>query len=155
MTENDPVLQGQLALLRGMYEKGRLDETAYRTELQALGVDPSTIFPFTPVPPPLPELRQRLDRLDDPQIEALALDQFPDVKGKFSTGMQRDAKVNLLLDYVRRNPEAAPALIHWLDNQPVTCDPADALACYLNHVVEANRRLQLQGIRSASGLVSI
>ncbi len=34
-------------------------------------------------------------------------------------------------------------------------DPADALACYLNHVIEENSRLQLQGIRSASGLVSI
>jgi formylglycine-generating enzyme required for sulfatase activity len=34
-------------------------------------------------------------------------------------------------------------------------DPADALACYLAHVVEENARLPLQGIRSASGLVSI
>ncbi|MBN1954409.1 MAG: SUMF1/EgtB/PvdO family nonheme iron enzyme [Anaerolineae bacterium] len=31
----------------------------------------------------------------------------------------------------------------------------EALACYLDHVVEANRRLPLQGIRSATGLVSI
>ena len=38
--------------------------------------------------------------------------------------------------------------------QPV-CDPADALACYLAHVIDDNARLQLQGIRSASGLVSI
>jgi hypothetical protein len=36
-----------------------------------------------------------------------------------------------------------------------TCDPDDALACYLTHVIETNRRLPLQGIRSASGLVSI
>ncbi len=35
------------------------------------------------------------------------------------------------------------------------CDPADALACYLTRVIEENDRLQLQGIRSASGLVSI
>jgi len=40
------------------------------------------------------------------------------------------------------------------NEQPV-CDPADALACYLAHVIEQNSRLQLQGIRSASGLVSI
>ncbi|OQA20201.1 MAG: Serine/threonine-protein kinase pkn1 [Chloroflexi bacterium ADurb.Bin360] len=36
-----------------------------------------------------------------------------------------------------------------------TCDPAKALACYLTHVIEKNSHLQLQGIRSASGLVSI
>ena len=37
----------------------------------------------------------------------------------------------------------------------VACDPTDALPCYLTHVIESNSRLQLQGIRSASGLVSI
>ena len=40
--------------------------------------------------------------------------------------------------------------------QEAVCpDPADALACYLSRVIEENSRLQLQGIRSASGLVSI
>ncbi|HOU13056.1 MAG TPA: SUMF1/EgtB/PvdO family nonheme iron enzyme [Anaerolineae bacterium] len=34
-------------------------------------------------------------------------------------------------------------------------DPADVLACYLKRVIDENGRLQLQGIRSASGLVSI
>ncbi|MCI0520889.1 MAG: SUMF1/EgtB/PvdO family nonheme iron enzyme [Chloroflexi bacterium] len=34
-------------------------------------------------------------------------------------------------------------------------DPADALGCYLARVIEENARLQLQGIRSATGLVSI
>ena len=41
-------------------------------------------------------------------------------------------------------PAASPAL-----------DDATALKQYLTHVIEANRRLQLQGIRSSSGLVSI
>ena len=36
-----------------------------------------------------------------------------------------------------------------------TLDDAAALQHYLTHVVEANRRLQLQGIRSSSGLVNI
>ena len=43
-------------------------------------------------------------------------------------------------------------------NGPPDAVPLDgdvALARYLNHVIEANRRLELQGIRSASGLVSI
>ncbi len=34
-------------------------------------------------------------------------------------------------------------------------DPAAALTCYLTHVIAENSRLQLQGIRSATGLVSI
>jgi formylglycine-generating enzyme required for sulfatase activity len=39
--------------------------------------------------------------------------------------------------------------------QPATLDEATALAHYLRHVIESNRRLQLQGIRSAGQLVSI
>ncbi len=39
--------------------------------------------------------------------------------------------------------------------EPICPDPTDALACYLKHVIDENSRLQLQGIRSASGLVSI
>lgn len=38
---------------------------------------------------------------------------------------------------------------------PPMLDDATALKQYLTHVIEANRRLQLQGIRSSSGLVSI
>ena len=106
-------------------------------------------------PPDFSALRTRLNRLDDPQIEALAIECFPEVKAKFSDGMRRDTKVNLLLDHCRRNPETISVLENWLDRQPATCDTQDALACYLNRVIEENSRLQLQGIRSASGLVSI
>lgn len=106
-------------------------------------------------PPDFSDLRARLNRLDDPQIDALAIERLPDVKAKFSDGMRRDAKINLILDHCRRNPEAIPILENWLKRQSATRDPADALACYLTHVIDDNSRLQLQGIRSASGLVSI
>ncbi len=65
----------------------------------------------------IPELRTKLAALDDPQIEALALDCFPEVKDKFSEGMRRDSKVNLLLDHCRRNPGAIPVLEGWLSRR--------------------------------------
>ncbi|MGC9396713.1 MAG: SUMF1/EgtB/PvdO family nonheme iron enzyme [Anaerolineae bacterium] len=106
-------------------------------------------------PPDFSDLRARLNRLDDPQIDALALDHFPEVQNKFGRGMRKDEKINLILDHCRRIPEAIPILENWLKQQPATCDPTDALACYLTRVIDENSRLQLQGIRSASGLVSI
>jgi formylglycine-generating enzyme required for sulfatase activity len=39
--------------------------------------------------------------------------------------------------------------------KPATLDERSALARYLNHTIESNRRMQLQGIRSAGQLVSI
>ena len=39
--------------------------------------------------------------------------------------------------------------------QPAALDERSALARYLDHIIESNRRLQLQGIRSAGQLVSI
>lgn len=47
---------------------------------------------------------------------------------------------------------------HYYDGPPpdVVClGPDDAHACYLAHVIDVHRKLKLQGIRSASGLVSI
>ncbi len=112
--------------------------------------------PKAEVPPPdLSNLRARLNRLDDPQIDALALDHFPAVQNRFGRGLRKDEKVNLILEHCRHNPDAVPILENWLKRQPATCDPQDARACYLTHVIEENSRLQLQGIRSASGLVSI
>jgi len=106
-------------------------------------------------PPDFSDLRQRLNRFDDPQIDILAVDHFPEVQNKFGRGMRKDEKITLLLDHCLRNPEAISVLENWLKRQPATCDPTDALACYLSHVIDENSRLQLQGIRSASGLVSI
>lgn len=51
------------------------------------------------------DLRQRLGRFDDVELEALCMDYFPVVYDKFSAGMRRDRKINLLLDHCRRFPE--------------------------------------------------
>jgi hypothetical protein len=58
-------------------------------------------------PPSTAALRQCLDRLDDVELDTLCLDHFPAVYDKFGRGQRRDEKVNLLLDYVRRQEEAA------------------------------------------------
>jgi hypothetical protein len=82
---SDRALDAKLALLRQLYEEGDIDEATFRARLSKLGIDPDTALPPPPAPP-LPavaDLRQRLDRLDDAQIEALAIDQFPEVRRKF------------------------------------------------------------------------
>jgi hypothetical protein len=48
-------------------------------------------------------------------LDALCIDYFPDVYDRFSRGMRRDEKVNLLLDYCRRNPLAMASLVRLLD----------------------------------------
>lgn len=50
-------------------------------------------------------LRASLLHLDDVQFDTLCMDHFPEVYDQFGRGMRRDEKMNLLLDYVRRNPE--------------------------------------------------
>jgi|GEM_PF-2236886 len=55
-------------------------------------------------------LRTRLQRLDDVALDTLCMDHFPAVYDRFSRGLRRDEKVNLLLDHCRRNPEAAGRL---------------------------------------------
>ncbi len=55
-------------------------------------------------------LRSRLDRLDDVEIETLCMDHFPQVYDKFSRGLRRDEKINLLLDHCLRNPRARERL---------------------------------------------
>jgi formylglycine-generating enzyme required for sulfatase activity len=63
---------------------------------------------------------------------------------------QVEQQVNVAGNYVvRRQIVVQP------DACPTALDEDEALACYLRHVVEANRRLRLQGIRSAGRLVSI
>ncbi len=41
---------------------------------------------------------------DDSELRAFCMDYFPNVYDKFSEGMRRDIKINLLLDHCRRNP---------------------------------------------------
>lgn len=52
----------------------------------------------------LTKLRQQLQSFDDPEIDALVLDNFPEVYDKFSRGLRKDEKINLLLAYLRRHP---------------------------------------------------
>jgi len=75
---------------------------------------------------PLPDFsafRVRLNRFDDPQIDALALDHFPEVQDKFRCDLRRDEKINLLLDYCRRHPDAAARLADLLLVTGVTAAP--------------------------------
>jgi hypothetical protein len=65
--------------------------------------------------PPLPVLRTNLYRLDDVALDALCMDYFPDVYDRFSRGMRRDEKANLLLDHCRRNGQAMARLARLLD----------------------------------------
>ena len=55
-------------------------------------------------------LRQLLQRLDGVELDTLCLDHFPTVYDRFGRGLQRDEKLNLLLDHCRRNPEDAARL---------------------------------------------
>lgn len=49
-------------------------------------------------------LRLLLDRVSDVELESFVLDNFSPVYDRFSRGMRKDEKINLLLDYVRRTP---------------------------------------------------
>ncbi len=50
----------------------------------------------------LSKLREKLNQRDDPQLDALCLDHFPEVYDQFGRGMRRDEKINLLLAYCRK-----------------------------------------------------
>lgn len=73
--------------------------------------------------PSLAELRSFLQYLDDVQLDALCLDNFPAVYDTFSRGLRRDEKINLLLDYCHRNSEAAVRLAaHLTDRLTIHTD---------------------------------
>ena len=59
--------------------------------------------PSRPAPSPA-VLRQGLSRYDDVKLDEICMDNFPEVYDRFSRGMRRDEKINLLLDHCRRNP---------------------------------------------------
>jgi hypothetical protein len=61
----------------------------------------------SPAPPTQPmttrQMRQHLKKyFDDPQLNELCMDYFPEVYNRFSVGMRKDSKITLLLDYCRR-----------------------------------------------------
>jgi len=68
-------------------------------------------------------LRSCLDRLDDVEIETLCMDHFPQVYDKFSRGLRRDEKINLLLDHCRRHHDAAARLADLLSATGVIATP--------------------------------
>ena len=41
-------------------------------------------------------------QFDDVELDALCMDNFVEVYDRFTRGMRRDEKINLLLDYCRR-----------------------------------------------------
>lgn len=59
-------------------------------------------------------LRQHLKRLDDVEIEALCLDNCPEVEEQFSEGMRRDRKINLILRYHLHHQDALELLCNEL-----------------------------------------
>lgn len=67
-------------------------------------------------------LDERLQRLDDVELERLCLLHFPSVYGKFGRGQRRDEKILILLEYCYRNPEAAVSLAALL-GMPVAESP--------------------------------
>jgi hypothetical protein len=138
----DSKLDPQLALLKRLFDQGKLDAAAYRQELQTLGVNPAEVLE-PPSAPKLSDLRERLKRLGDTQLDTLIIDGFPDLADELSRGLRKSEKINLLLDLVRRQLERIPVLERALDHIPDACDPKDAPACYLNYVIEANQRLPL------------
>jgi tetratricopeptide (TPR) repeat protein len=64
----------------------------------------------------LSEVRQLLkSSCDDPGLDALLLDHFPDIYDKTTRGMQRDEKINLLLNYCRKDITKMRVLLTQLD----------------------------------------
>ncbi|MDX9955950.1 MAG: SUMF1/EgtB/PvdO family nonheme iron enzyme [Anaerolineae bacterium] len=122
---NPEELQARLAELRDLHTRGVLSDKLYQDALKELGIS----------------LEEESEKVDLSNSQGGLYKPTGPVEQHF--GNRYDVAGNLIL----QQPAPIP--------QQLTCDPTDALACYLTHVIEANARLQLQGIRSASGLVSI
>ena len=60
--------------------------------------------------PTTSDLRQKLQRLDDVELDALILEHFPSVFDRLDEGMRGDKKINLLLDHCRQYPDGAELL---------------------------------------------
>lgn len=78
--------------------------------------------------PSLPELRAQINRaFDDVELDAFCLDHFPQVYEKFSRGLRRDEKINILLADCQRKDELE-RLAHLLDEsiKPAPTSTPDA-----------------------------
>lgn len=82
--------------------------------------------------------RACLTHLEDTELEALCLDEFPEVYDQFSRGLQRTEKINLLLNHCRRNPEAGQTLALWCQAK----FPPPAVMNFVNRTAELNLVLQ-------------
>jgi tetratricopeptide (TPR) repeat protein len=64
------------------------------------------------------QLRERINcAVDDPELDALCNDCFPEIYEKFSRGMRKDEKVTLLLHYCRNVPALHQQLLNALQAQ--------------------------------------
>ena len=63
------------------------------------------------------ELRERLQKLDDVELDALAMDYFPTVYDKFGRGLRRDEKISLLVDHCRKSQNESRRLLGVLDKK--------------------------------------
>jgi hypothetical protein len=92
------------------------------TPIQIVGSNVGDIVLSSPAPPlsspqTEPELnssalrRQLNRRFDDAELNAFCLDYFPEVYDKFGGGMQKNAKITLLLDFCRRMPAQGQKLL--------------------------------------------
>ena len=99
-----------LAALAERYDPGDALHGELHALAQALTAGAPAATPPTSAAPTSAELRPRLVRFDDAELDALCLDHFPAVYDKFGRGQRRDEKINLLLDHCRRNPESGAQL---------------------------------------------
>lgn len=60
-------------------------------------------------------LRKQLNVLDDPGIDTLCLDHFPEIYDKFGRGMRKDEKINLILSYCRRRTAYYQRLVSMME----------------------------------------
>lgn len=123
MRDGRAVLPLFLVALAERYDSDDALHSEFHALAQELAPDVPSTTPHTPVAPVLGNLRTLLARLDDVELEVLCLDYFPSVYSKFGHGQRHDEKVNLLLDYCRRDSEAgvrlADLLASWQVDAPI------------------------------------
>ncbi|GAB4537170.1 MAG: hypothetical protein Kow0063_23550 [Anaerolineae bacterium] len=74
------------------------------------------------------EIRKLLgNAFDDPGLDSLCMDHFPNVYNKFSRGMRKDEKINLLLDHCRRSPTSFNELQRILSEEGAVSQGSEVL----------------------------